>query len=133
VIRKLLGLFACAASFGLVLDITSCGPTCAAGQTSCGTASSSGDAGANGDPHPTTCDQLTALHTCLDVYCKGADNPFCTCWKRGYDIDLLNCPSCKTFDSGEYCLEAKNNGIDAASLDCSAASDAVSSQCVGVQ
>ena len=132
-IRQFLALFACAALVGLVLDTASCGPTCAAGQTSCGSSNPGADAGASGDPNPTTCPELTALRDCMDAFCKTADNPFCTCWKRGYDINLSDCPSCSTFDSAEYCLEAKNNGADAASFDCSASSDAVSSLCVGVQ
>ena len=132
--RKLITLFAGAALFGLALDTASCGPTCAAGQASCGSANgSSGDAGAGSDPTPTTCPELTVLKDCMDAFCQTADNPFCTCWKRGYDINLSDCPSCSTFDSAEYCLEAQNTGADPASFDCAASSSSVSSLCVGVQ
>jgi hypothetical protein len=133
VIRRFLALFAGVTLVALALDTASCGPTCKAGEASCTSSGSSGDAGASSDPNPTSCSQLTALRTCLDAFCKTADNPFCTCWKRGYDINLSDCPSCVTFDSGEYCLEAKNSGANAANFDCSASSDAVSSLCVGVQ
>ncbi len=120
--------------FGLVLDTAGCGPTCKAGEASCSTNNgSSGDAGANSDPTPTTCAELTALKSCMDAYCKTADNPFCTCWKRGYDLNLNACPTCSTFDSAEYCAEAARVGADPASFDCAASSDSVKSLCVGVQ
>ncbi|MEO8905553.1 MAG: hypothetical protein ABI488_23805 [Polyangiaceae bacterium] len=132
-IRQLLALLACAALLGLALDTASCGPTCKAGEASCSTNGSSGDAGASSDPTPTTCDELTALTACLDAFCKTESNPFCTCWTRGYDLDLDHCSSCKVFDSAEYCLEAKNSGADPASFDCSAATGQVSPLCVPVQ
>ncbi|MEP7052945.1 MAG: hypothetical protein ABJB12_21445 [Pseudomonadota bacterium] len=132
-IRQFLALCAGIALAGLALDTAACGPTCAPGQASCSSGNANGDAGASSDPTPTSCPQLTALRTCLDAYCKSADNPFCTCWKRGYDVDLNNCPSCIPFDSAKFCSEANTAGADAAGFNCPAASDQVSSLCVGVQ
>ena len=132
-IRQLLALFACVALLGLALDTASCGPTCKAGEASCGSTNGSGDAGDSSDPTPTTCAELTALKACLDAFCKTDSNPFCTCWTRGYDINVNDCPSCMPLDSAEYCLKAKNAGEDPASFDCSAAIGQVSPLCVPVQ
>ncbi|MEO7032522.1 MAG: hypothetical protein ABI548_01720 [Polyangiaceae bacterium] len=132
--RKFFALCASAGLLGLALDTASCGPTCKAGEASCGSANgSSAAAGAGSDPTPTTCDELTALRQCMDAFCKTESNPFCTCWTRGYEINVNDCPSCMTFDSAGYCLNAKNAGADPASFDCSAATGQVSPLCVPVQ
>jgi hypothetical protein len=131
--RKVLAaLFALALPFALAIDVASCGPTCPTLQ-SCGSAetSAAGAAGTAGSSS-VTCDQLTALRACLDSFCQPADkNPFCTCYTRGDDIGS-DC-TCTTFDSASYCQQAAANGVDAESLDCSAASSSVATLCVGVQ
>ena len=125
-IRKIVASFALAGLVALALDTASCGPTCKPGEASCGTDGTS-DAGTV----TSTCPQLDAIHACLDVYCKTASNPFCTCWSKGYDLDLTNCPACISINASAFC--AQSTDLDAASYDCSAGSDMVSSECVGVQ
>gem|GEM_PF-1078197 len=121
---------------GLVLALASasCGPTCPAGQQSCGT-SNPGVAGGGGDAGASsgsTCDLLTAVRSCMDAYCATATNPFCTCYKRGYDITTNGC-KCVDFDPKKFCDQADFNGTDPTTYDCAAASSGVSSICVGVK
>jgi hypothetical protein len=125
--------FALALGFGFALSTASCGPTCSGGAQSCGTtnASTAGAAGSTEDT--TTCDQLSALRACMDSFCATASNPFCTCYNRGHlDISVNPC-SCIAFDSAKFCQQAADNGIDAASYDCSAATASVATICVAVQ
>ncbi len=115
----------------LALDGVGCGHTCPTPQP-CGEPSPgtgvSGDAGGGN----TSCEQLTALQDCLDSFCQPSDkNPFCTCYKRGYDLGT-DC-KCTKFDPANYCRQASDNGIDAAAFDCSSATSSVASLCVGVQ
>ena len=133
-LQKLLLPVALAVPFGLALNMASCGPTCPTLEP-CGTTSASaGDAGSSSagtSGSATTCAQLTALQSCLNSFCQSADNPFCTCFKRGFDLGT-DC-TCSDFDSAGYCQQAQENGVDAAALDCSATTGSVASLCVGVQ
>jgi hypothetical protein len=132
VIAKLLLTFALGVPLCLALNTASCGPTCPNLQ-SCNTATGSADAGTSSGGGA-TCPQLTAQNDCLTSFCQTADNPFCTCYKRGFDL-AADC-TCTPFDpanSATLCQEESDQGIDAASYDCSAASSAVGSLCVGVQ
>ena len=119
-------------SFGLslVLSSASCGPTCPAGQQSCGNSNPSpnGDAGASGYDGA-TCGLLTALKKCMTSFCATTSNPFCTCYKRGYDLTTNGCV-CIDFDAQEFCDQAGGN--DGSSYDCGAASSGVSTYCVPV-
>ena len=113
----------------LALSSTNC-TTCPAGQQSCGNANP-GSAGADGDDDA-QCPLLTAMRSCMDAYCKTASNPFCTCYKRGFDLTTNGC-KCIDFDAQKFCENAEENGVDASAYDCAAASSGVSSYCVGVQ
>ena len=113
---------------GLALSSASC-VTCPAGQQSCGTSNPGGDAGASSSDDDVTCDWLTAMRSCMDSFCKTAQNPFCTCYKRGFDLATDGC-KCVDFDAKKMCEQAE--GLDAATYDCAAASSGVSSYCVGV-
>ena len=104
--------------------------TCPAGQQSCGTANANGNAGASDDDE-SKCALLTAMRSCMDAFCKTASNPFCTCYKRGYDLSTDGC-KCIPFDAEKFCERAEENGVDASAYDCAAASSGVSSYCVGV-
>ena len=115
----------------MLFSIANCGPTCPDGKQSCGSAYDN-DAGSSGTDDTTTCDQLTTLRACMDAFCASTSNPFCTCYKRGYDIDGSAC-TCKAFSPTQFCKEAAANGIDAASYDCAAASSSVATICVGVE
>jgi hypothetical protein len=129
VLAKRILIFALGVPLCLALDTASCGPTCGT-LLSCGTSSGTGDAGANGSA--TTCPQLTAQQDCLTAFCQTADNPFCTCYKRGFDL-AADC-TCTAFDaaaSASFCQQNADN--DAASFDCSAATGAVAPLCVNVQ
>lgn len=121
-----------ALSLGLALSLalgsTNC-VTCPDGQQSCGTANGSGNAGADGEE--TTCALLTAMRSCMDAYCKTTTNPFCNCYKRGFDLTTNGC-KCIDFDARKFCDQAEQNGVDASAYDCAAASSGVSSYCVGV-
>jgi len=124
----------CGIGLIFALGSASCGPTCPAGQQSCGnsnaSAGSSGDAGATGSTSA-TCDLLTAVQSCMKAYCTSATNPFCSCWRRGYDITTNGC-TCIAFDPKKFCDQAAANGTDATTYDCAAASSGVASICVGV-
>jgi hypothetical protein len=118
---------------GLLVAIgsASCGETCPPENPNCGNANpSSGDAGATGSEQP-KCDLLTALRSCMDAFCKTASNPFCTCYKRGFDLTTDGC-KCIDFDAKTFCDRAEANAIDAKTYDCAAASSGVSSYCVPV-
>lgn len=114
----------------LTLGSTSC-VTCPDGQQSCGSSDSSGDAGASG-AEDVECDLLTQMRNCMDAFCKTTTNPFCTCYKRGFDLSTNGC-KCVDFDAKTFCDRAQQNGSDATSYDCAAASSGVSSYCVDVQ
>lgn len=124
--------------FGLALasSSASCGPTCPAGQQSCGnsnpaaSAGSSGDAGAAGSA---TCGLLTAMKTCMTAFCAGALNPFCTCYTRGVTLSIVDDCKCIAFDAKKFCEQAEANGDDGSTYDCAADSSGVSSYCVGVK
>ena len=112
----------------LALSSASCGPTCPAGQQSCGSSNPGvGDAGATGGD-AVTCDLLTAVRKCMKDYCATATNPFCTCFKRGYDIDSGSC-KCIDLDTKTLC-GAEANGASADRYDCAADSSRVSSICI---
>jgi hypothetical protein len=119
----------------LALGGASCGPTCPAGQQSCGnsdaSAGSSSDAGGTGY-NADTCGLLTAMKKCMTAYCATASNPFCTCYKRGYDLTTSGCV-CVDFDAKKFCDQAEAAGNDGRAYDCGAASSGVSSYCVGVK
>ncbi|HEY0463904.1 MAG TPA: hypothetical protein VGC79_06830 [Polyangiaceae bacterium] len=116
-------------SFGssLAFSSASCGPTCPAGQQSCGNSNAGNvDAGS-----PASCEVLTAMRSCMDKFCKQASNPFCTCYTRGYTLTIDGC-TCVDFDTKKFCANAEANGLDADSYDCAADSSAISSYCVPV-
>jgi len=98
--------------------------TCPKGQTSCGDAGATGSGG-SGDA--VKCPMLTAMRTCMTAFCQTATNPYCTCYKRGYDLTTNGC-KCIDFDAKKFCDDAD----DASTYDCGAASSGVSSYCVGV-
>jgi len=114
-------------ALGLALSSVSC-VTCPAGQQSCGT--SNADAGAS-NSDDTECDLLTAMRSCMDAYCKTASNPFCSCYNQGQDLTTSGC-KCIDFSEKRFCDQAEQNGVDATTYDCAAASSGVSSYCVGV-
>ena len=118
------GQNACAASAGAG---GASGASGAGGSADC---ASAGSAGA-----PTTCDQLTALQACFTAFCQadGAGSPFCTCFKRGYDLGAAPGCLCVPFNATAFCQQAAASGVDSSSLDCSAATSSVATQCVGVQ
>ncbi len=117
--------------FSFLISSTSC-VTCPAGQQSCGDHNerSSADAGDSGESE-TNCDYVKAIRSCMDAYCKTASNPFCTCYKRGFDLSTDGC-KCVDFDTEKICTRADQEGLDPASYDCAAASSGVSSYCVPV-
>ena len=117
-------------SLGLSLAISSAScDTCPRGQQSCGDS----NPGAAGDSSSETasCGLLTAFRTCMTAYCKTTSNPFCTCYKRGYDLTTNGCV-CIDFDAKKYCDQADANGNDGSSYDCAADSSRISSFCVPV-
>ena len=128
---------------GFVLNSVSCGPTCP-GLQSCGTSSESnagstsnaGSASNAGSPSSAgaasgaTCAYLTTVRDCLTAFCMTASNPFCTCYKRGFDLGG-NC-TCTPFDAQKFCEQAADAGADVPGYDCSSRSGAVASICVGV-
>jgi hypothetical protein len=117
-------------ALSFALNSASC-VTCPKGQSSCGDAGvASGDAGATGFD-AVECPLLTAMRSCMDSFCKTTTNPFCTCYKRGFDLTTNGC-KCIDFDAQKFCDNAENNGVDASAYDCGAASSGVSSYCVGV-
>jgi len=67
----------------------------------------------------------------MTAYCKTTSNPFCTCYKRGYDLTTNGCV-CIDFDAKKYCDQADANGNDGSSYDCAADSSRISSFCVPV-
>jgi len=126
VFKHLFGLLV----FGMALALgsASCGPTCPAGQQSCGTSNASGG---SGDDAGTSdeCALLKAIRSCMKSYCATASNPFCICYNRGYDIDSGSC-KCVDLDTKRICDQYGSD--DASSYDCAAASSGVSSICVPV-
>jgi hypothetical protein len=128
--------------FGISLSLsgTSCDQMCPAGQQDCGdsesSAGSSGSAGATEAGatgyHADTCGALTALKKCMTAFCATTTNPFCTCYKRNYDLTTNGCV-CVDFDAKDYCAKAKARGDDGRNYDCAAASSGVSSYCVTVK
>jgi hypothetical protein len=135
VIAKLLLAFALGVPLCLALNTAGCGPTCPNLQ-SCGTTTGDSDAGASsaGTGGATTCPQLVAQQDCLNSFCHDADNPFCNCYNKGFDLGAdCNCAAFPPNYGASYCQEAADEGIDAASFDCSAASSAVGSLCIGVE
>ncbi len=122
-----------ALTFGVVfaLSSASCGPTCPAGQQSCGNANPSPAAGSTGDDAGATCGLLTKFKRCMTAYCATASNPFCMCYKRGYDIAIIptGC-KCVDFDPQQFCDDANNS--DGSSYDCAADSSRISTYCVPV-
>jgi hypothetical protein len=116
----------------LALSAASCGPTCPAGQQSCGNSNPSlGDAGATGYDAD-TCGLLTAMKTCMTAFCATASNPFCTCYERGFDLTTSGC-RCVDFDAKKFCDQAEASGNEGRAYDCAAASSGVSSYCVPVR
>lgn len=115
------------------LGTTSCGPTCPANEPNCGTANSStaGAAGAAGAQSTASCSQLSALKSCMNAFCAAAPltNPFCKCFKVGYDLSFWSC-SCVEFDAKAFCDTQANSGV---SYDCSSATGAIGTACVGVE
>lgn len=126
-------VFALALAFAAVLSTASCGPTCPTSEPNCGTANgaNAGTAGSS-EVEPTTCAQLTAVRKCMDAFCASATNPFCTCYKLGFDIRSDTCV-CSTFNAAAFCKQADQNGVVAANYDCAAASGSVATICVGVK
>ncbi|HKO46465.1 MAG TPA: hypothetical protein VJV79_02000 [Polyangiaceae bacterium] len=120
-------LLVCGSS--LALSSASCG-TCPDGQQSCGTANNGANiAGASSSEAP--CELWTAFRTCMTSYCKTASNPFCTCYKRGFDISPASC-GCIDFEPAKLCAQAAANGVDAKSYSCATDSSRVSTICVSV-
>lgn len=115
--------------FSLALSSASC-VTCPDGQQSCGNSNPSAEAGASGTDD-VECDLLTQLRNCMDNFCKTASNPFCKCYKLGFDLTTNGC-KCVDFDAQALCDRAERENIDATTYDCAAASSGVSSYCVGV-
>jgi hypothetical protein len=72
---------------------------------------------------------LTALKKCMTAYCASASNPFCTCYRRNYDLTTNGCV-CIDFDAKAYCDRYPGDGR---SYDCAAHSSAISSYCVPVR
>jgi hypothetical protein len=122
------GQNACGASAGAGGTGGAGGTSGAGGSSDC--TSSAGSAGA-----AATRNQLTALQTCFSAFCQadGAGSPFCTCFKRGYDLGAPPDCQCVPFNSAAFCQQAAANGVDGSNLDCSAATSSVATQCVGVQ
>ena len=73
---------------------------------------------------------LSALKKCMTAYCATASNPFCTCYKRNYDLTTNVCV-CVDFDAKAYCESYE--GYDGTGYDCGANSSRVSSYCVPVR
>jgi hypothetical protein len=119
--------------------LASCGPTCPAGQQSCGNSNPSPSAGGSNDDDDAgtgytgydgaTCGALTAMKRCMTAFCAKASNPFCTCYKRNYDLTTNGCV-CVDFDAKDYCERNKGDG---SGYDCAAHSSGVSSYCVPVR
>lgn len=64
----------------------------------------------------------------MTAFCATASNPFCNCYTKGFDLGA-KC-SCVTFDAQRFCDTQASTGAE---YDCSAATSAVASTCVGVQ
>jgi hypothetical protein len=107
-----------------------CGPTCPANEPNCGTSNGSiaGAAGTSSSGSG-SCAALTALKSCMDGFCATQTNPFCTCYKRKLDLSTASC-LCVDFDPKRFCDDQAASGI---TYDCSAATGAVATACVGVQ
>lgn len=114
------------------LATASCGPTCPGNNPNCGLPNSAtaGAAGAAGATSTASCDQLTQLRSCMSAFCATADlsNPFCKCYKNGFDLSTASC-SCVAFDAQKFCTDQAESGV---SYDCSSATGAVGTACVGV-
>jgi hypothetical protein len=145
---KLVVAFVFLAGLGFVLSTASCtklcpadstagsggsggsgGSTSSAGTSDCSSSSSAGTAGAA----PTTCDYLTALEACYATFCQadGAGSPFCSCYTQ--KLALADDCTCTTIKAASVCQQALNNGLDGTSVDCTAQTAAVATQCVPVQ
>lgn len=119
-------------ALGAWLSLASCGEVCPADQPNCGSPNGS-SAGAAGSAGSASCEQLKAFRACLDSFCKAAQNPFCTCYRRGFDLSQSDC-SCIAFDGAKFCRQADLNGISASDYsDCSVTNSSVATICVGVQ
>jgi hypothetical protein len=117
-----------AIGLSVALSSASCG-TCPAGQQSCGKSNAGpSDASASGFDSA-SCGVLSALKKCMTSFCATTSNPFCTCYKRGFDLTTNGCV-CIDFDAPKFCDEHGND--DGSSYDCGAASSGVSSYCVPV-
>jgi hypothetical protein len=105
------------------------GTSAGTGGSDCSDTSSAVDAGA------TTCGQLSAVQACFSTFCAadGLGTPFCTCFSKGFDLGAPPDCGCITLDAAAFCAQAAANGLDGSSLDCSAATGAVATQCVDVQ
>ena len=123
-------LFVCGSS--LALSSASCGDTCPAGQQSCGNANPGPNSAGATSTDEASCDLLKAFRSCMTAFCKTTSNPFCTCYKRGFDIATGGC-KCIDFDTESFCDQAKANAVDATSYDCAADSSRVSTICVPVK
>jgi hypothetical protein len=149
--KTALALIAMLLGLGFALDTTSCIPTACttssagsggassagAGGTSAGTAGSdcSDTSSSTVDAGATTCGQLSAVQACFSTFCAadGAGTPFCACFTKGYDLGAEPNCGCVTLDAAAFCAQAAANGLDGSSLDCSAATGAIATQCVDVQ
>jgi hypothetical protein len=132
VFKQAFTLFAFGLGSSLALSSASCGPTCPPGEQHCGNSNpgAAGAAGRDSDAGTSGCALLTAMQRCMTAYCARASNPFCTCYKRGFDLTTAGCV-CIDFDAELFCDNYKN--VNAATYDCAAASSAVSSTCIGVK
>jgi len=120
-----------ALTFGVVfaLSSASCGPTCPAGQQSCGNSNPSAAAGSASDAGA-TCGLLTKFNRCMTAYCATASNPFCKCYKRGFDITTAGCV-CIDFDPQQFCDNAYDP--DGTAYDCATDTSRISTFCVPVR
>jgi hypothetical protein len=73
----------------------------------------------------------------MDAFCATAPptNPFCNCYKMKMDLNTASNLSteickCKLFDPTAFCAEQARTG---ATYDCSAATGAVATACIGVE
>ena len=129
--KRLFTLLPFAFGAGLALSSANCGPMCPAGQQSCGNSNASVAGSSGADAGSSTCGLMTALKKCMTAFCATATNPFCTCYKRGYDLNGVTC-KCVDFDP-ELCKRAEANGSDGSDYDCAAESSRISSYCVPVR
>ncbi len=127
--RALVFYLAVLLALGSALGTAGCGATCPASDPNCGSPNSS-NAGTAGAAGSSSCDALTTLRSCFTAYCATTTNPFCNCYKKGFDLSTTDCPACITFDAAKFCADQAASGV---TFDCSAATGAVGTACVGVQ